>query len=269
MAPAASPALPVSPNRPRILVVEDHERLRAYLKENLSEEFTVFEAMNGADALEKMKHTRPDLIITDWIMPVMDGREFLRHLKSDRHTASIPLILLTARDGPDEQQEGLDLGADQVITKPFNLQILIKQAGRTIKNNHGRMRDYATVNPEHIVDARENRDGRFMEEVERIICDHIRNSQLNAAFLARELALSRTALFNKIKTMSGMTPGDLIQKIRLKRAVKLMLYEKRTVSEVCVMVGISSSSYLIRLFKKYYKTTPREYIKNLEDSATV
>jgi AraC-like DNA-binding protein len=133
-----------------------------------------------------------------------------------------------------------------------------------IKNNHSRIHKYGIEATEHLVEVKDYKHFKFLEEVERIIYKHIRDNSLDAAFIARELAYSRTALYSKIQEISGFTVGEYIQKIRLKHAVKLMLYENLSVSEVSVMVGISSSSYLIRLFKKYYQTTPKEYIKNIQ-----
>jgi len=114
---------------------------------------------------------------------------------------------------------------------------------------------------ENLVEIKDSRDAHFMSEVEGVVKKHIRDTALNAAVIAMELGISRTVLFDRIKSVTGQTVGQYIQQIRLKLAIKLMLYEEVPVSEVYVMVGISSSSYLIRLFKKYYHTTPREYIR--------
>ncbi len=214
------------------------------------------------EGLKILKENHPDLIITDWIMPEMDGPAFLKEIRSDKHTMAIPVILLTAKDELRDRQEGLDMGADQVITKPFNLQLLKSQVKRIIQNNRIRAKKYSLDNFENLVNVRENRDAHFIGEVERIIRNHISDTALNAGVIARELAVSRTALYDKIKSITGQTIGEHIQKIRLKHAIKLMLYERVSVSEVSVMVGFSSSSYMIRLFKKYYHTTPKEYITN-------
>lgn len=252
-------------NRPRILLVEDHSQLRGYLKDNFSGEYQVLEASNGKEGLKILEEIKPDLIITDWIMPVMDGKEFISKVKTNKSRSSIPVIFLTARDELHNKQEGLDLGADQVITKPFNIQLLKIQVKRIIENNRARKQKYGTDNLEHLMEVKDYRDDQFLDEVERVIYEHIKDPELNAAFIARELTSSRTALYTKIRQISGMTLGAYIQKIRLKHAIKLMMYENLTVSEVYVRVGISSSSYLIRLFRKYYKTTPKEFIKNFEE----
>ena len=131
-----------------------------------------------------------------------------------------------------------------------------------------RIRKYSLESMENLVTIQENREAHFIEEGERIIRNHIRDTTLNAGVIATELGVSRTALYDKIKSITGQTIGEHIQRIRLKHAIKLMLYESVSVSEVCVMVGFSSSSYMIRLFKRYYHTTPKEYITNYLKAAS-
>jgi signal transduction histidine kinase/ligand-binding sensor domain-containing protein/DNA-binding response OmpR family regulator len=262
-----SPPMPVNDSTrdyglPKILLVEDHQELRSYLKDNFFDEYSIYEASNGAEGIKILSQISPDLIITDWIMPVMDGATFLREIKSIKDNSSIPVILLTARSELKDKQEALDLGADQIITKPFNLQLLKAQVKRMIANNRTRRQKYGIENSENLVQVKNNLDTRFIEKAEGIIYKNIRDTNLDAAFIADTLALSRTALYSRVREITGLTIGEYIQKIRLKHAIKLMLYENRSVSEVYTMVGISSSSYFIRLFRKYYHTTPKEYIKN-------
>ncbi len=253
---------------PRILIVEDHADLRQYLSDHLSEEYRILLAANGAEGMDILRENRPDLILTDWIMPVMDGAAFIRELKSDDHTSDIPVILLTARDELLDKQKGLELGADLVITKPFNLQLLKSQLKRVVENNRSRMKKYSMQHVETRMDLQGNRDARFIEKAERIIRERITEPSLNASVVARELGVSRTVLYDRMKEITGQTIGECIHRIRLKHAINLMLYENIPVSELYVMVGISSSSYLIRLFKKYYHTTPKEYIRNYLKTAS-
>ena len=247
---------------PTILIVEDHDALRDYLKENLADEYNVLEASNGAQAMEKLNGHQPDLIIADWIMPVMDGAQFLKQIRSGKDTSSVPVILLTAKDEPEDHLEGLELGADQIVNKPFNLRLLKLQIKRMIENNRSRIRKYGLKESELLVEVKGEREARFIQNVEHIIREHMKDTALNADLIAKKLGMSRTVLYAKIKGITGYTTGEYIQKIRLKQALRLMLYENLSLSEVYVMVGISSSSYLIRLFKKYYHTTPKEYIRN-------
>ncbi len=246
---------------PKILLIEDHEELRQYLKEHLSDKYYILEAANGEEGIRILHETRPDLIITDWIMPVMDGASLIRTIRLDESYSTIPIILLTAKDEIQEWQLGLDLGADQVIPKPFNLQLLMSQVKRTIESNKTRARKFSTSNMESLVEIRESRDTQYIAEVEGIIKKNIADTGLNADRIAREMGVSRTTLYDKIKSINGQTIGEHIQQVRLKQAIRLMLYEQISVSEVSVMVGFNSSSYMIRLFKKYYNTTPKEYIR--------
>jgi signal transduction histidine kinase/DNA-binding response OmpR family regulator/streptogramin lyase len=248
-------------NRPRILVVEDHKELRDYLMEHLSEDYSVEGVPHGRAALEYMKQSRPDLVIADWIMPVMDGEELIRQIRADERLSAVPVILLTGKSEVHERQAGLELGADQIITKPFSIQLLTSQVHRIIENNQIRMRKYGRYSAENIQDARNSQDAAFLELLEKAVLKHLRDISLNASVIAGELGISRTVLYEKLKSVTGQTIGEFIQRVRLQQAIRLMLYENRPLSEIHVMVGINSTSYLIRLFRKYYHTTPREYIR--------
>ena len=253
---------------PSILLVEDHEELRQYIVEHLGDEFRVIEAANGKEGLQILKNTRPEVVITDWIMPVMDGAAFIEEIRSDETIASIPVIMLTAKGETKDWQEALDLGADHVIPKPFNLQLLRTQLRRIIINNRKRRRSYSIHDGVQLADIRENRETKFLEQLDRIIQKHISDPGLNAAVISKELGISRTVLYERIRSFTGQSIGTHIQKYRLKHAIRLMLYENVTVSEVYVKVGLSSSSYFIKLFKKYYQTTPKEYIRNYLKTVT-
>jgi signal transduction histidine kinase/ligand-binding sensor domain-containing protein/DNA-binding response OmpR family regulator len=245
-----------------ILIVEDHDHLREYLKDNLSDEYNIIEAANGEEGLRRLAVTRPELIITDWIMPVMDGAAFIKAVRSDERSSAIPVILLTAKDELKEMQQGLDTGADQVICKPFNIQLLKSQVKSTIRNYQGRRRKFVLESTQNLEEVKKGREAYFIGELERVIREHIREPSLNAGIIARELGLSRTVLYERVRAVTGQTIGEYIQRCRLKHAIRLMLYDNVSVSEVYIMVGFSSSSYLIRLFRKYYQTTPGEYVKN-------
>jgi signal transduction histidine kinase/ligand-binding sensor domain-containing protein/DNA-binding NarL/FixJ family response regulator len=257
-----------APGLPLIMLVEDNEEFRQYLAEHLADEYQILEAANGAEGLEILKDHRPDLIITDWIMPVMDGADFIKEIRSEKSTSTIPVVLLTARDELKDLQDGLDMGADQVITKPFNLQLLRSQLKRIIANNRSRMKRYSLQNMENLANVNGEREAQFMVQVEHIVKEHIMDTGLNAAMIARLLGVSRTTLYDRIRLLTGQTISECIQRIRLKHAIKLMLYERIPLSEVYVMVGFSSSSYMIRIFKKYYQTTPMEYVRNYLKTAS-
>jgi len=259
--PATARELEVHKIMPSILLVEDHHELRAFLKEHLSADYRVLEAENGLEGLKIATKEHPDLIITDWILPVMDGSELIGRIKEQDDLAPVPIILLTAKDDLVERQEGLDIGADLVITKPFNLQLLLSQVKRTIENDRRRRKNYSLNNPGNVTELRESMDADFVSRLERAIKKHIKNNKLNAAIIAREIGMSRTVLYHKTHTVIGSSIGDYIQQVRLKLAIRLMLYEGKTVSEVYIMVGFSSSSYMIRLFRKHYHCTPGEYIR--------
>jgi signal transduction histidine kinase/ligand-binding sensor domain-containing protein/AraC-like DNA-binding protein len=251
-----------------ILLVEDHHQLREYLTDNLSEEYNIIEAANGEEGLRRLAVNRPELIITDWIMPVMDGAAFIKAVRSDERSSTIPVILLTAKDELKDVMQGLDTGADQVIGKPFNIQLLRSQVKRTLQNQMDRRKKFSLDSMENVEDSRRSREAFYLKQLEEIIGKHIRDTSLNAGVIAREMGVSRTVLYDKVRSMTGQTIGEFIQRYRLKHAIRLMLYENVSVSEVFIMVGFSSSSYLIRIFRKYYHTTPGEYIRNYTRTAS-
>jgi signal transduction histidine kinase/ligand-binding sensor domain-containing protein/AraC-like DNA-binding protein len=254
--------------RPVLLIVEDHDDLREYLADQLSGEYRVLKAPNGRKALECIGRTMPELVISDWIMPEMDGAMFIRELRSKERTRAIPVILLTAKSELKERQDALDMGADLVITKPFNMQLLRSQVRNMIGNLQIRKEKYATESLDNLVQVRQGRDAGFIGDLERVIRNNMQDQDLNAAMVAESLGISRTSLYDKIRAMTGMPIGEYIQRVRLKQAEMLMIYKGYSVSEVYSMVGISSSSYFIRLFRKYYGTTPGEYIRNYMKEAS-
>jgi signal transduction histidine kinase/ligand-binding sensor domain-containing protein/AraC-like DNA-binding protein len=249
-------------HHPRILIVEDHAELRRFLSDNLSDGYRILEASNGREGLELMEKSCPDLIITDWIMPVMDGSEFIGKVREDKAGQTVPIILLTAKDEMKDIQSGLNVGADVVITKPFNLQLLRSQVHRIIANNRSRTEKFSLQNTGNMQVFHEDRDAEFMERTEKAILARLKEPGLNAAVICKDLGMSRTVFYEAIKRITGQTIGEYIQQIRLKHAIRLMLYKNVSVSEACLMVGFNSSSYMIRLFRKYYHTTPGEYIRN-------
>lgn len=258
-----SPPVPGEGNGklPRVLIAEDHTELRNYLMEHLSDEYEVVDAPNGKVALEIMGQSKPDLVIADWIMPVMDGEELIRQIRAIEQLSAVPVILLTGKSEMHEHQAGLESGADLVISKPFSIQLLSAQVRRIIENNRIRIRKYGRSPRENIEEVRNTHDAAFLEHLEKTVMNHLRDVSLNASVIAGELGVSRTVLYEKLKSITGQTIGEFIHRVRLQQAIRLMLYENRPLTEIHVMVGFSSTSYLIRLFRKYYHTTPGEYIR--------
>lgn len=246
----------------RILLVEDNDQLRKFIKAELSTTYQVVEAVNGEDALHLVTDLMPDLIVTDVMMPIMDGIEFTKRVKNNIETSHIPVIMLTARSAVDQQVEGMEAGADIYLTKPLSIRLL----ELNVKN----MLDKLTVlksrfGHEALTEARtlflNQKDQKFMDKVIVIIEKNIDNEQFSVDDLAIEAGMGRTRFFQKIKALTNMSPRELIRSIRIKKAAQLLVVHDLTITEVKDMVGIGSMSYFIKSFKEIFEQTPAQYVK--------
>ncbi len=245
-----------------ILVVEDNTDLRSYLSENLAGQFTVVEAANGKDGIDKAFEAIPDIIISDVMMPVTDGIELCQKLKSDVRTSHIPIILLTARTAALYKLEGFETGADDYLTKPFRLDEL-KIRIRNILNNRKLLRERymkeALLQPKELLVA--SPDEKFLMNLIHVIENHIDQTELKVELLTQELAMSHSVIYKKIKALTGQSLVEFVRDIRLKRAAQLLSQNKLNVSEICYQVGFTDRRYFSQVFKKKYGNTPSEYAK--------
>ena len=251
-----------------ILVVEDDREIRSMLKDILGERYTILEAENGMKALEIVDSHSPTLIISDIIMPELDGVELVKKLKSQEQTAHIPIILLSSKNSIENQIEGIEVGADAYINKPFHprhLMALIENMLRRMKT----ILDYAD-SPYVAMESFEGKiihkeDYELMLHVTKIIADNIDNDELSVEFIAREIAISKMQLYRKIKEITDRTPMEYIRSVRLKHVEKLLITTNKTISEIMYMSGFNNKAYFHREFLKKYKITPKEYrLKNQE-----
>jgi len=245
---------------PIVLLVEDNTELLEFMKETLENRYQIFTAKNGNEALQKINNAIPDLIISDVMMPEMDGYEFTRIIKSELNTSHIPVILLTAKSGPDNRYKGLKTGADYYIEKPFYPHILeqnIENILNTRKRLIERFKNDAFVPVSEI--AHSESDKIFVEKLTQIIKNHISNPDLDVTFLIRELGVSRSLLHLKLKNLADCSTTEFIRSIRLKEAVRLISSGKCNISEAAYETGFSSPTYFTRRFKEYFGKSPREY----------
>lgn len=245
---------------PVVLLVEDHAELLEFMKETLEEKYQVFTAKNGNEALIKLKNVMPDLIISDVMMPGMDGYELTKTLKADLNTSHVPVILLTAKSGIDNRYKGLKTGADYYIEKPFYPHILeqnIENILKTRQNLIERFKNDAFVPVSEL--AHSESDKVFVEKLTGIIKDHISNPDLDVTFLIRELGMSRSLLHLKLKSLADCSTTEFIRSVRLKEAIKLISSGKCNISEAAYETGFSSPTYFTRRFKEYFGKSPREY----------
>lgn len=251
---------PDQKTKPHILIVEDTADIRLYLRENLIEDFDVTEAENGAEALSKARETSPDLIISDVVMPRMDGIEFCRRIKSDILTSHIPVILLTARTSLIYRIDGLEKGADDYMVKPFNLTLLKARVRNLILIREQLKEKFSRsieLSPSEV--AVTQLDEAFLKHLLEIVEQHMGEDEFSIDDLARLTAMSRMQLYRKIKALTGQTPNTVIRDIRLKRAAQLLRTGQFNISQVAYRVGFSDLKYFRERFKEKFGVMPSEY----------
>lgn len=245
-----------------VLVVEDNAGLRSYISGELKTTYRVIEAKNGMDALEKVNSNLPDLVIADIMMPKMDGVTFNRKLKENAETAAIPIIFLTAKASKENVLTGLDEGADDYITKPFDPQFLKARVQNLIESRFRLRKLLMKSNgPEKILAETEKPVDPFMDKVMRIISENYTDPDFNVTTLSEQLYLDRSQVFRKMKQRAGLTPAEQIKKFRMEKAKKLLTEKSGTISEIAYGTGFKSLSYFSYVFKKHYGTPPSEYQK--------
>ncbi|MGB3006640.1 MAG: two-component regulator propeller domain-containing protein, partial [Chitinophagaceae bacterium] len=243
-----------------IIVVEDNEDLRFYLKDNLKEHYYVVEAVNGKEGWEKISKLMPDLVVSDIMMPVMDGIELARKIKSETHTAHIPVILLTAIGSEEKQLEGLNVGVNDYITKPFTFEILASRIRNLIAQQkllQKKFHKQIEVNPSEITVT--SVDENFLRKALEIVEKHIDLPEFSVEDLSREIFMTRVTLYRKIQFLTGKTPIEFIRSIRLKRAASLLEKSGMPISEIAWEVGFRSPKHFAKLFKEEFGVTPSQY----------
>lgn len=250
-----------SNGKPSILLVEDNEDFRAYLKDNLQSSFSVLEAANGKEGWQKALGQHPQLVVSDISMPVMDGIELSRKLKADKRTGHIPVILLTALTGEEDQLRGLQTGASDYITKPFNYDVLHAKINNLLVLNQTLKTTYTkqikVQAPEvHI----ESDDEKLMKAISVYLEENLTNPQLSVEELSRNIGMSRSSLYNKLLELTGQTPVEFIRSVKLEKAAVLLEKSDMTIAQVGYSVGFSTPNYFAKSFKAKFNMLPSEYI---------
>jgi two-component system cell cycle response regulator len=253
-------------NLPEILLVDDEEEILDFLDRILRSRYFVLKATDGKAALQILSTAAVQLVVSDVMMPEMDGFELCRNIKSNFEFSHIPVILLTAKNSIQSKIEGLELGADAYIEKPFSKEHLLAQM-HSLLNNRNMVREYFASSPlVHIKSmAHSKADERFLETLHETIYKHLEDTELDVEKLAKIMNMSRITLYRKIKAISDFTPIELINVTRLKRGAELLAEGDNKIYEVSYMVGFSSQSNFARNFLKQFKMTPTEYM-NLKHS---
>lgn len=245
-------------DRPLVLIIDDNNGMRAYLRSILQDHYNVSEAMNGQQGLERARREVPKLVVCDVMMPVMDGLEFTRRLKADTATSHIPVILLTARSLSEQREEGYGTGADSYLTKPFTGSLLLARIDNLI---HSRtlLRSLFSGNSKEEEKEEEMlgaQDQTFVTRLREVIRDNMGDSDFSVERIGEEIGLSRVQLYRKVKALTGQTPVELLRKARLERSRRLIEKTEKSVSEIAYEVGFTSPSYFNKCFKDEFGISP-------------
>lgn len=253
-------------NKPSLLLIDDNNDIRQYLRTLLQDEFYVFEASDGREGLEVALKEVPDLVICDVMMPVMNGLEFTEQLKTQAITSHIPVIMLTAKNLDEHRAEGYEHGADSYITKPFHSKVLLSRIEnllkqrRLLKTHFENLFNQTSPSAEQEIamSQLEDRDKQFLHQLHVIIQKNLSNSEFGVEDVGKEIGLSRVQLYRKVKAMTGSSVVDLLRKARLAKAKRLLESRSMSVSEVAYEVGFSAPSYFTKCFKEEYGMLPGE-----------
>lgn len=241
-----------------LLIVEDNTELRNYLKDELKSQYKILLAKNGKEGLRMAKEFLPDIIMTDVIMPEMDGFLFCKHIKSDIKTSHIPLLMLTAKTTIENRMEGIENGADAYMIKPFDMGLLKLRLSQLITSRQLIFNKYFNVISDAETNNTTSMDKEFIEKVLSYINERIGDPDLNVESLASQLNLSRSQFYRKIKALTNQTANEFIRNIRLLKAKQMIEMGNSNISEVCYKVGFSSPSYFTKCFKSYFGILPKE-----------
>lgn len=250
--------------KPTILLVDDNEEILDFIESNLIDNYEIVKAFNGLHALGILRQQNVQLIVSDVMMPVMDGFELCEKIKSDVELSHLPCILLTAKDTLQSKLQGLELGADAYIEKPFSPKHLKMQIANLLANRN-KIKEYFAITPfAHVKSiAHTKEDERFLEKLNNIILEHIQETELDVERLAKYLNMSRPTFYRKIKAISDLTPNELINLTKLKKAAELLAGDTHDINVIADVVGYSSARIFVRNFQKQFGITPSEYIHSI------
>ena len=250
---------PYQTDKPEVLIIDDNIDIRTYLRSVLSEKYNVSEAADGKAGLELARKIVPDIVLSDIMMPVMDGLTFCQQLKTDKAISHIPVILLTARSLDEQRAEGYEHGADAYLSKPFSLRLLLSRIDNLIESRKKLNQTWSKgVEDDEIGNISNEIDKSFLKQLRKIIQENLANSDLSVEQIGDEIGLSRVQLYRKVKALTGYSPVEIVRKARLTRARHLLQTTERTVSEVAYAVGFSTPSYFSKCYKDEFGENPKK-----------
>ena len=258
--------IPSQPSDAKMLIVEDDASIREMLADIFRTFYQVITASDGVEAMELVEKEMPSIVLSDVVMPRMSGTELCKQIKKEFNSCHIPVVLLTARTAVEHTVEGLRIGADDYITKPFNINILVSRCNNLV-NSRIQLQEKFTRQPQAFAQilATNPMDKEMLDRAMEIIEKYLDDSEFNVNTFAREMGMARTNLFSKLKAVTGQTPNDFILTIRLKKgAIMLRSNPELNITEISDRVGFSSSRYFSKCFKDVYHVSPMSYRKGKE-----
>jgi DNA-binding response OmpR family regulator len=244
---------------PVLLIIEDHPDLRQFIKNEFEQSFNVIEASDGTAGFDSAINLIPDIIISDIMMPGLNGIELCNRLKTDEKTSHIPIILLTARAASEQVVEGLETGADDYIPKPFSISILRARVLNLLATRRLLRKQFSKLPDISQVTTTTSLDQKFLNRASRFIENNISNSDYDAYAFSSDMGMSRSQLYRKIQALTGYSVNEFIRNMRLKKGAELLLTTENSVSDIAFEVGFKEISYFVKCFTDYYKLSPSKY----------
>ena len=252
-------------NHPIVLVVEDNTDIREYIRSSFTDIYEVITAKDGKEGWELAQARIPNIIVSDIMMPVMDGIELCKRIKEDMRTSHIPVILLTAKDSLQDKEEGYASGADSYLTKPFSAKLLHSRINNLLETRKkiASLLALADTQPkqESAVSSLNKLDNEFLQKITQIIEENLEMEKMDIAFIADKMCMSHSTLYRKIKGLTDMSANEFIRKVKMRKGVELLMSGQYTISEIAYMIGFSSVAYFRQCFKDEYGMSPSDYVK--------
>ena len=263
--------------KPILLIVEDNEEIQNYIAESFSDTFEVVTAGNGEEGKQQALQRIPDIIVSDIMMPVMDGITLCRQLKEDVRTSHIPIILLTAKDSLQDKEEGYEVGADSYLTKPFSASLLRSRINNLLESRKKLVAQFQSQSaPGSHTDLNEKRmmitealsklDNEFIEKITLLIEENLSSEKIDITYLSDKLCMSGSTLYRKMKALTGLSTNEYIRKVKMQNAERLLLEGKYNISEIAYKVGMNSTGYFRQCFKDEFGVSPSDYLKQLKQA---
>ena len=265
----------VDNGKPILLIVEDNEEIQKYIAESFSDSFAVITADNGEEGKQQALSHIPDIIVSDIMMPVMDGITLCRQLKEDVRTSHIPIILLTAKDSLQDKEEGYEVGADSYLTKPFSASLLRSRINNLLESRKKLITQFQAqpvsgnqtdLNEKRIIiaEALSKLDNEFIEKITLLIEENLSSEKIDITYLSDKMCMSGSTLYRKMKALTGLSTNEYIRKVKMQNAERLLLEGKFNISEIAYKVGMNSTGYFRQCFKEEFGVSPSDYLKQIK-----